>query len=147
MIIPEINSKFLIDTGSSRSFISPAKANEFFNEFKYYEPFTVVSTHAQSMHDEIIYIPLLKTFKSTLPHKFYIYDVDGRYDGLIGSDLLCKLGANIDMRNQLLLTHNAQIPIIYNPPYELCIAPRSETRVRIPTNLQHGDAILEFLQI
>lgn len=146
MVIPEINSKFLIDTGSSRSFISPAKANEFFNEFKYYEPFTVISTHAQSIHDEIIYIPLLKTFRSTLPHKFYIYDVDGRYDGLIGSDLLSKLGANIDMRNQLLQTHNAIIPIIYNPPYEICVPPRTELRVKIPTNLQHGDAILDYLQ-
>lgn len=144
--IPEINSRFLIDTGSSRSFISPAKADEFFGEYKYYEPFTVVSTHAQSMHNEVIYIPLLKTFKSTLPHKFYVYDVDGRYDGLIGSDLLKKLEANIDMRNQILQTHNAAIPIIYNPPYEVIIPPRSETRVQIPINLQHGDAIVDFLQ-
>lgn len=88
----------------------------------------------------------MKTFKSTLPHKFYIYDVDGRYDGLIGADLLKKLAANIDMRNQILQTHNAQIPIIYNPPYEINLPPRSETRVKIPVNLQHGDAIVDFLQ-
>lgn len=136
----------MIDTGSSRSFISPTKANEFFNEHKYYEPFTVVSTHAQSMHNEVIHIPLLKTFRSTLSHKFYVYNVDGRYDGLIGSDLLKKLRANIDMNNQVLQTHNATIPIIYNPPYEISVMPRSETRVRIPTNLQYGDAILDFMQ-
>lgn len=145
--IPEIGAKFLIDTGSSRSFISPAKAHEFFNDFRYYEPFTVVSTHAQSMHNEIIYIPLLKTFRSTLPHKFYVYDVDGRYDGLIGSDLLKKLGANIDMCNQMLVTHNAAIPIVYNPPYEIDVPPRTETRVKIPTTLKTGDAIMDFLQL
>lgn len=144
--IPEINSKFLIDTGSSRSFISPAKANKYFSDYKYIEPFTVISTHAQSMHNEIIYIPLLKTFKSTLRHKFYIYDIDGRYDGLIGSDLLKKLGANIDMRDQKLVTYNTQIPIIYNPPYEIHLEPRSETRVKIPTNLQNGEAILDYLK-
>lgn len=112
----------------------------------YYEPFKVISTHAESTHEGIIYIPLLKTFKSTQRHKFYIYDVDKRYDGLIGSDLLCKLGANIDMCNQTLLTHNASIPIIYNPPYEIEVPPRSEMRVKIPTNLQNGEAILDYLQ-
>lgn len=146
-MIPEINSKFLIDTGSSRSFISPAKAQEFFSDYKYYEPFKVISTHAQSIHNEVICIPLLKTFKSPLHQKFYIYDVDGRYDGLIGSDLLSKLGANIDMRRRILQTHNACIPIIYNPPYEIEVPPRSEKRVKIPTNLQYGDAILDFLQL
>lgn len=142
--IPEINAKFLIDTGSSRSFISPAKANEFFSDYKQHEPFTVVSTHAQSIHDEVICIPLLKTFKSTLPHKFFIYDVDSRYDGLIGSDLLKKLSATVDMGNQILHTLNTEIAIIYSPPYEIELEPRSETRVKIPTNYQNGDAILDF---
>lgn len=142
--VPEINAKFLIDTGSSRSFISPAKTEEFFSEYKQHEPFTVISTHAQSVHDEVICIPLLKTFKSTLAHKFFVYDVDSRYDGLIGSDLLKKLAANIDMKNQILQTHNVAIPIIYSPPYEITLEPRCETRVKIPTNFQNGIAVLEF---
>lgn len=37
IFIPEINANFMIDTGSSRSFISPKKVNQYFNEYKYRE--------------------------------------------------------------------------------------------------------------
>ncbi|XP_049879100.1 uncharacterized protein LOC126375998 [Pectinophora gossypiella] len=143
--LPEINARFMIDTGSTRSFISPRKVDEFFANYKLFEPFEVVSTHARSRHDEVIVIPLLKTFKSTLQHKFYVYDVDNRYDGLIGSDLLKQLGATIDMQNQVLRTKNVEIPIIYNPPYEVQLQPRTETRVTIPADLKDGEAIINFV--
>lgn len=51
-----------------------------------------------------------------------------------------------DMRNQILHNHNTAITIIYNSPYELNIPPRSEMRVKVPTNFECGDAILNFLQ-
>ncbi|XP_049877882.1 uncharacterized protein LOC126375082 [Pectinophora gossypiella] len=143
--LPEINARFMIDTGSTRSFISPRKVDEFFANYKFFEPFEVVSTHARSRHDEVIVIPLLKTFKSMLQHKFYVYDVDNRYDGLIGSDLLKQLGATIDMQNQVLRTKNVEIPIIYNPPYEVQLQPRTETRVTIPADLKDGEAIINFV--
>lgn len=135
----------MIDTGSTRSFISPAKANEYFSAYKYNNPFQVISTHGRSQHDEVIYIPLLKTFKSTMKHTFYVYDVDKRYDGLIGSSLLKMLDATIDMKNLILRTQNTEIPIIYSPPWELTLEPRSETRVKVPTNLVDGDAIINFI--
>lgn len=134
----------MIDTGSSRSFISPKKANEYFNDFKHHEPFEVISTHASSQHNEVILIPLFPTFNSTETHKFYIYDVDGCYDGLIGSDLLKQLNAKIDMQNQILYTQSSAIPIIYNPNNEIRIAPRCEQRVKLPTDLQNGEAILNY---
>lgn len=86
--LPEINARFMIDTVSSRSFISPRIVDRYFSNFKHYEPFEVVSTHARSRHNYVIIIPLLKTFKSTMYHKFFVYDVDDRYEGLIGTDLL-----------------------------------------------------------
>lgn len=143
--IPEIKARFMIDTGSTRSFISPAKANEFFSNFKLHEPFEVISTHARSQHNEAIYIPLLKTFKSKDKHKFYVYDVDSKYDGLIGSDLLKQLDASIDMKHQILRTRDTDIPIIYNPPYEIVLEPRSDMRVKVPTNIRNGDAILDYV--
>ncbi|CAG4987577.1 unnamed protein product [Colias eurytheme] len=48
------------------------------------------------------------------------------------------------MQNQVLITKTAQIPIMYSPPYEVHLQPRSENKVKIPTNLQTGDAIIEF---
>lgn len=143
--IPEINSRFLIDTGSTRSFISPTRVNEYFIHYKYNEPFEVISTHGRSRHGEVICIPSLKTFKSNENHKFYIYEVDKRYDGLIGADLLKLLGANVDMSKQVLSTHNAEIPIVYSPPYELKLEPRTERRVKVPTDLPDGEAILNFI--
>lgn len=142
--LPEIDAIFMIDTGSTRSFISSRKADQYFSDYKYYEPFEVISTHARSMHNEVIYIPLLKTFNSNEKHKFYIYDVDNRYDGLIGSDLLKMIDATIDMKNQILRTKNTEIPIVYSPSFEVAIEPRSETRVRVPTDLKNGEAIIDF---
>lgn len=135
----------MIDTGSTRSFISPAKAQEFFQNYVYQEPFEVVSTHARSRHGEAIYIPMLKTFGRPGYQKFYVYDVDHRYDGLIGSDLLTLLEAKIDMKNQVLQTPYTEIPIIYKPPYEITLQPRTETRVKLPTSIQNGEAVIHYL--
>lgn len=144
IFLPEINAHLLIDTGSTRSFISPTKANQFFSHFKFHEPFEVVSTHARSMHDEVIFIPLPRTFKSIIKHKFYVYNVDGHSDGLIGSDLLKTLDATIDMKNQILRTKNTEIPIVYSPSFEVTLEPRTETRIKVPTDLRNGEAIINF---
>lgn len=135
----------MIDTGSMRSFFSPRIAHQYFEQFIEKEPFQVVSTHATSTHDETITIPLLPTFNSHNCHKFYIYDVDARYEGLIGNDLLQQMGAVIDLKNQILQTSTTCIPIINNNlNYVLDIAPRTEQRVKLPVNQHSGEAILDF---
>lgn len=136
----------MIDTGSTRSFINNDKVNQFYFNFKQFEPFNVISTHATSCHDEVINIPLMPSFKADLFHKFYVYDVDKRHDGLIGLDLLTELEAVVNLKDKLLTTKNTIIPITYNPnlDYKVIIAPRSEQRVKLPTDLFNGDAILEY---
>lgn len=141
----------MLDTGSTRSFISPKLANKFFSDFKQNETFEVISTHATSKHGEVVYIQLPKIFKSNLRHKFYIYSVDDRYDGLIGSDLLKLLDASIDMKSLSLITNNTVIPIIYSntlsPMKETYILPpRCELKVNLPVDLKQGEAILDFQQ-
>ncbi|CAG9134394.1 unnamed protein product [Plutella xylostella] len=87
----------------------------------------------------------MPTFCSNEEHKFYIYNVDSRYDGLIGSDLLKELEASVDMKDQILHTRFTSIPIIYNPaPYNVKIHARSEQRVKLPTDQYSGHAILNF---
>lgn len=146
--IPELDAVFMIDTGSTRSFISPRIGNEYYASSKQIEPFEVISTHATSKHNEVAYITLPKIFNTNQKHKFYIYSVDERYDGLLGSDLLKQLNAKIDMKSQTLFTDFTKIPIIYTPPtremYNL--PPRSEMRVKLPVNLLHGEGILKFTQ-
>lgn len=48
--IPEIDARLMIDTGSTRSFIGPAKADEHFPAYKCNDPFKVISTHGRSLH-------------------------------------------------------------------------------------------------
>lgn len=138
----------MIDTGSTRSFISPEKAERYFSKYKKIEPFEVISTHAASRHNEVICIPLPKIFLTSDIYKFYVYSVDSRYDGLIGSDLLNQLEANVDMKNKFLITKHTRIPIIYTPPMRMVytLPPRCELRVMLPVNILYGDAILEYKQ-
>lgn len=135
----------MIDTGSMRSFISPRKAYEFFRDFIRKEYFQVVSTHASSRHDEVMEIPPLPSFVTNTWHKFYLYDVDARYDGLIGNDLLLQLNAVIDLKNQVLTTDTTCIPIINNNlNYIIDIPSRTEQRVKLPVNQYSNEAILDF---
>lgn len=146
--VPELNAVFMIDTGSTRSFLSPKVANEYYANSKQNESFEVISTHASSRHNEVVYINLPNIFNTNQMHKFYVYSVDDRYDGLIGSDLLKQLNAKIDMKSQTLFTDYTKIPIIYSPPtremYNL--PPRCEMRVKLPVNLLHGEGILNYTQ-
>ena len=134
----------MIDTGSTRSFISPRIAYQYFPNFIKYEPFKVISTHASSQHNEVIEIPLFPTFNTMDYHKFHLYDVDERYDGLIGNDLLKQLDAIIDLKHLLLRTKTTDIPIINNLNYLVHLQPRCEQRVKIPTDLHSGEAIIEY---
>ncbi|KAK9687941.1 hypothetical protein QE152_g35901 [Popillia japonica] len=71
IFLPEINAKFLVDTGSSRSMVSNEKVKEYFCEYLIYEPFTIQTAHATTRHDYTIDIHCLKTFKA--PHESFMY--------------------------------------------------------------------------
>lgn len=136
----------MLDTGSTRSFISPEKANTYFYALKAYEPFVVTSTHASSVHNEIVCIPLFSIFNDNGFHKFYIYNVDSKYDGLIGIDLMTKLNANICLKDKILKTNGKDIPIVYDARRDIQLDPRTEHRVKLPVTQQNGTAILDYKQ-
>lgn len=144
--IPEINGKFMLDTGSTRSFISPRKADEYFPQLKFYEPFTVTSIHATSEHHEVVNIPLFSIFNDEGFQKFYVYDVDNRYDGLIGMDLMTRLNADLSFKDKILKTNGVNIPMIYSTDPEFRLEPRTEHRVKLPVNQKDGYAILDYKQ-
>lgn len=49
------------------------------------------------------------------------------------------------MKNQMLRTRDTEIPILYNPPFEIHLEPRTENRVKVPTDKRDGEAIINFL--
>lgn len=135
----------MLDTGSSRSFLSPHKAYKYFQPLIRPEIFEVISTHASSIHDKVVEIPLLPTFESSEWHKFYVYEVDQRYDGLIGNDLLKKLEAIINLKDSVLITKTTKVPIINNNlNHVVVLPPRSERRVKLPLDQYNGEAILDY---
>lgn len=91
--IPNINSKFLINTGSSRSLINPKLAHKIYAQFIFKENFNIQTSHNISFHDEVAVIPIFNIFRTKKSHKFYLFDFSDKYDGLIGMDLLKQLNA------------------------------------------------------
>lgn len=139
----------MLDSGSSRSFIGQRVAYHYFKNNIYREPFEVVSTHGVSIHTEVVLTPLPKIFKNPESHKFYVYDVDNNYDGLLGSNLLKQLDAKIDYQTLTLCTRNTDIPFVYPSALKdtYILPPRSELRVKLPVNLTNGEAILDFKEL
>ncbi|VVD03855.1 unnamed protein product [Leptidea sinapis] len=137
----------LIDNRSTRSFISPEKRKHISlmqNNMNHLQ--SVTSTHASNVHHEVANIPLFSIFNESRYHKFYIYNVDHRYDGLIGMDLMSRLSADICLKDKTLKTNSANISIAYNTDHELLLDPRTEHRVRLPVNQKDGFAILDYKQ-
>lgn len=84
IIIKYYSAKFLLDTGSAKSFISPKLANQHFKDKICNEPFEIVGTHAISRHNGCILVPLYDFFQINNEHKFYIFSIAQEYDGLKG---------------------------------------------------------------
>lgn len=141
--LPEFNGKFLIDTGASRSMISPDVI--FGTIFEYgieYEPFEVRTAHASTKHEHVVYLPLPPAFNSDIFHKFLLFDFDPKYKGLIGLDLLKILSSNIDLKNKMLHTSSADIPIHFDfPEKKIRIEPRCSKIITVKTNFTDGQYI------
>lgn len=145
MWVPELQAAFILDTGSARSFISPELVQKYYADCVRHELFEVVSTHAVSRHDTVAIINLPSVFKSNERHKFHVYNVDDRYGGLLGSDLLRKLDAVIDMKHQQLNTQSTSMPIIYEAPKQFFYKKplRCDVRVGLPVNVLNSETNFE----
>lgn len=143
--IPEFQGKFLIDTGASRSMISPDVIyNTPFQQCVGYEPFEVKTAHAVTRHSYIAHLPLPPVFNSDKTHKFLIFEFDNKYKGLIGLDLLKSLSSNIDLRSKVLRTSSAIIPIHFDYPIKkIKIEPYCRKIVKVKTNYSDGTYIHE----
>lgn len=149
----------MIDTGSMKSLISNKIVDEYYQDYLGTESFQIQSAHSTSFHDRIATIPLPKTFKvGPVKHKFYVFDVNPQYDGLIGLDLLQPLEAAVDFKNKILKTKHAEIPLHLpeeimkkSAPsiqvHELFIEPRTEQLVKIPVDIDGPYGIISAAKL
>uniref|UniRef100_V5GL18 Retrovirus-related Pol polyprotein n=1 Tax=Anoplophora glabripennis TaxID=217634 RepID=V5GL18_ANOGL len=164
VIIPELYyAKFLIDTGSNRSFMTPSLAYTVYPNFIQNEEFLVQSSHATSYHNETMMIQIFPTFNSEEYHKFYLFDFSENFDGLIGFDLLRQINANLDLYSQKIITPQVQIPfyidgqsltqnypsnqiypVTLENPYVIEIPPRTQQVVLLPVYQNQGTGILPY---
>lgn len=161
IFIPELNAKFLIDTGSGKSFINPSLAYHFYPEYIYNENFTVKTAHAISYHNEVLVIPIFPCFNIDGCHKFFIFDFSEKYDGLLGIEFLKQIYANLDICNSILRTPYADITLFYNQfkndtcenknknqfkPYTFSVPARTTQKIKLPVKQKNGTAIFNYIQ-
>lgn len=141
--------KFLIDTGANQSFISPEAVEKFFNHIPLnYDPFEVTNVHATTKSNHFITLPCFREFCERDDITLFVYKFHNYFDGLLGLDLLDVWGSNIDLRNKVLVTRNATIPIhMYDSRnvnlYEDIIPANSSKIVKLPGNTLNGDVLVE----
>ncbi|XP_062141790.1 uncharacterized protein LOC133849696 [Drosophila sulfurigaster albostrigata] len=135
--------KFLIDTGSTYSFINPALINE---------------DHTKKLTSDINIQTVLSTFKirdytdrinfkqfKRMPNfKFLLFNFHPHFNGLLGMDFLSGLNAKINFADSILETPETTIPILTgsNPVDILHTLPQNtKMRLPLPVNFMQGDFI------
>lgn len=148
IVFPENNLKFLIDSGSTKSFIDPNIAKQLYPKQIMNDPFIVSTVFQKSAHQHSTLIPASSIFK--LPEnknlKFYLFKFHNVFDGLIGLDNLKHLQANLDFNKGYLMTPYTNIKLRFHKTscsvHNITITPRVEQVVRIKTTIKNGDIII-----
>nr|CAH7765847.1 unnamed protein product [Callosobruchus chinensis] len=112
--LPEFKLKCLIDTGSTRSFITPAITEKFFRRSTVKDPFKISFAHGTSNEQSSITILSSKIFN--LPDvnpKFHLFKFHQHFDCLVVLDNLKLLNSNIDLQKNLFVTPRVHIPLQY----------------------------------
>lgn len=143
--LPEIpNSKFLIDSGSTRSLIKYETLHNCHCINVYTDPFGVRTAHGSSSH----YLRSKVKFKSLCdePLEFCIFNFNDNYDGLIGMDFLRKYKATLDFKLGLLILSNKRVLDI-DFPYDYTIPALMEETIDVPVDKPNGYGLIESMDI
>lgn len=152
---PELNLKFLIDTGSTNSFVKPEVARKYFKEFIRNEKFRISTAHGSSIESFSTTIDCSKMFDITnkCPLKFYMFDFHKYFDGLLGLDNLKYLNVKIDLEKDTLITPYKQIQMDYycnddNNMNCMIVQPRTEQIIEINVaNVRNGEVVIPYSKI
>lgn len=129
--------KFLVDTGSTKSLINSMLFNQL-QEFAIKIPFKIKTAHGLTSHSDAVHTTIPDIFNTSMKHTFYKFDFSHRFDGLIGIDLLEKLGAEIDISNRLMTTKYGTI-VLQSNARRYQFPPLQATQFKIPVSVEEGE--------
>lgn len=154
IIIPELNFKLLIDSGSSNSFLKPSLASKHFSKNIVEDPIVVTVINQNNIINKSIEIPAFSIFDIPYPldFKFHLLEFHNYFDGIIGLDILMKLKAKLNLVTSLLETPFCSIALQYvrsnKPPIcTISVPPRMKIMSKIPVNVDNGEITIPYQKI
>lgn len=147
IVLPEHGIKMLIDTGSSKSFISKKVAAKRFKHLFQDDLLEIRTAHGSSVESHSIVIPNPKIFKTKGTMKLHVFDFHPYFDALLGMDGLKEMNYTINFQNHTLENGNSKIPLKYRNTgtdvNSVYISSKSETIVELPVKgIIHGEIIV-----
>lgn len=151
IIIPELNIKVLIDTGSTRSFISPKIAFTHLKTKIKKDTYTISTAHGQSTGKYSVSFPNSRIFKTPGEMKFYVFNFHQYFDALLGMDNLQQLKMNINLSEGTIENKNTKIKLLFRSTqpevHSITIPSETEQIVEIPVeNMPDGDIFIPDLK-
>lgn len=141
----------LIDTGSTRSFITEKIAFKYFKDKIHKETFTVKTSHGSSQGNYYVEFQDEKYFcDHPISLKLYVYDFHEKFQMLLGLDSLKTLGAKLNFLENTIITSSKTIPLQYLPinTKTIQIHPRCRQVIKVDiANLENGEGIIPYCKI
>ena len=129
--------------------MNPSPAFEKFSDYLFKQPFSITGLNTTVQSNDNLWLPLLYELGIKDPMHFHVIDWHQRFDALIGSEDLRKLGAKIDYTNNTLQIHNKKIPFLFEynskkiKPEKVSV----HNVVKIPVSIDTGDVIFPEISL
>jgi hypothetical protein len=123
IILPRLDLKILLDTGSTKSFVTPQVAEKYFKRDIQGIPFNVTTANGTSFVTHRTEIQCADLFKiNNLIIKAHLFKFYSYFDSPLRLDNLKVIGAKIDLANNVIqqLKHFIQT---LDPTYTFCYRP------------------------
>lgn len=140
--------KFLIDTGSNRSFINPSLICPY--TIRKIPPIKMTTVFNSIFIDKEVNVKSFKEFNSDEKINFLLFKFHKYFDGLIGLDILQQLNIKLDFGNSILEVNSNQIPIHYKPNLKsktFNVKGNTTIVAQIPVDVEEGDILVKEIPI
>lgn len=140
--------KFLIDTGSNRSFIDPGLICPY--TIRKIAPIRMKTVFNSILIDKEVNVKSFREFKTDEKINFLLFKFHKYFDGLIGLDILQQLKMKLDFDNSILEVNSNQIPLHFKPNLKsknYDVKPRTTIIAKIPVDVEEGDILIKEVPI
>lgn len=141
--LPTLDLKILIDSGASDSIINPGPAFQKFYNYVYKKPFIVSSVHGKITSNNNIKFPILQEIGIHQNINMHVIDWHKKFDALLGSSDLLKLGANINYTRNTLKLNKIEIPFYLEHTSKLIPTENVNLNnyIKIPVTIENGEIL------